>query len=255
MRKLIYLKDVYELAPPNEVNLVKITLSLENKKWIRNVEINGHEITYKNYDWPMEIPSDGTFALCTVFAAFHYFDKQDYILERRKSFEKIDNAIKIFMDIYKKHVELNLQLDLNTAGDLLSKEISEDELVYNIITFIPPAFVRILLSNHKLNFTENYMLILSDSTIKKDKKLIENKVFARAISIGKNFLENAEYSKTFEYISCLSAEYNAINAALNNGSKMEDLIFSPIAIPDINVDSEMLQKTIKKYFEELNDKN
>ena len=92
--------------------------------------------------------------------------------------------------------------------------------------FIQVAWGRCFLDGMGITFSDKYYCFDGDGELRDSGTLVDQPVYARAESVA----EAHKGSPAFELIALSSAEMNSINAALNNGSKPEDLVTSAACV-------------------------
>lgn len=111
---------------------------------------------------------------------------------------------------------INQGIDEQTAGDL--------------VDFIPIAFTRAGLEHLNINFQDYVQRVDRKGNVIEKKKLIDIPIYAEAFRFAKEdaglFIDNDEFLAIESY----NAEFKVINDMLNKGSKIEDLVISPVTM-------------------------
>ncbi len=191
---------------------------------------NGHEAGYTNDTWETELPPPSESTIISRFAVYHYADRPDVAKER----QALDNAITDYVRV----LQEDESLDPASVSSLLEEMGHEAELVYWLDQFVPTAFCRVLLSEIANAFPDTYYLAQQGGRLSEAMFLMRHPVFARAQVMGWHFCSTPALQKAFERAAFSSSEFNALNNALNEGSKLEDLVSYPSLIPDIGINQE-----------------
>jgi hypothetical protein len=88
-----------ESAAPRRIHLAKVTIASNGEKgWSRYLEIDGHEVSHHDPDWPAGV-SGPEFSYLTRFAVFE-FNRDSTEIRRRA---ELDQAIRYFAENFSKH--------------------------------------------------------------------------------------------------------------------------------------------------------
>ena len=105
---------------------------------------------------------------------------------------------------------------IETAGSTFE----EATTAYN---FIQVAWGRCFLDGMGITFSDRYYLFNGDGDLCESGNLADREIYAHAVSVA----ESHKGSAAFELMAFTSAEMNSVNAALNGGSKPENLVTTP----------------------------
>ncbi len=108
----------------------------------------------------------------------------------------------------------------------LRKRGYNGEHVAEAIQLIPIAFARQFLNGMGIDFSEQYWILSPNGSIEKQGLLTENSLYSEALKLAPGFMAKP----VIECIVFRSSEAHAINGAMNNGSKAENLKLAPICL-------------------------
>jgi len=218
------------LAPPGIVHLAKVVLDAQGEKgWKRTVEIDGHEAVYEEERWNTKVAAPGR-GIVTQYAMFHFADQQDVIEKRRR----IDEAIEAFVLAF---AELK---DTDKSADILEKRGFDPGLANLVALMVPSACFRVIFGRSGLTFARDCVRVYKDGTNSVG-KVMQEPIFARTMVLCGKFIPRG-IVEAIKSLASLSAEMNAVNAALQGGSKLGDLQMLPSIFPDVGVSNAAMEK-------------
>ncbi len=100
------------------------------------------------------------------------------------------------------------------------------ELALEVARLVPVAFGRQFLSGMGISFSDAYWLFSDDGDVEERRTLSSNAVYMEAVNLAPSLMSKAVVST----IVFRSSEADAVNTALNNGSKPANLRLAPVAI-------------------------
>lgn len=106
--------------------------------------------------------------------------------------------------------------------------------IADLIAFIPLGFSRALLDESGVTFQPNYTVMNPETNEEASLPLAGEPAFAEAYALARRWREANMNGDLFTTIVTRSAEFRAINDALNNGSKLENLVASEPVILNSN---------------------
>jgi hypothetical protein len=114
-----------------------------------------------------------------------------------------------------------------TLGDALQEAGIPKAISNRLLEFMPLAFARVFLDGLGIEFGEYYIRFDSKTNRKISKKLVDEPVYRDSLSFASALI--AEQNAGDEFISVVSrsSEFVAMNKAMNDGSRPEDLVSSP----------------------------
>lgn len=174
-----------------------------------------------------------------------YYSIRNFLILKNNSYGKFRNFSELTDSIIK-GVETfrdNPQAEETTLiMNLVNQEI--DELTASsIVDFIPIAFTRVGLEHLNIKFQDYFQCVDRKGNVLKKTKLLDIPIYAEALRFAKEdsgmFLDNDEFLAIESY----NAEFKAINNALNQGSKIEDLVISPVTMLSENsIENDLKEK-------------
>lgn len=236
LQKVDLFKYVSELAPPGRIHICKLVLRSEGGQWFRNIEINGHEVSYCDSPQYKILPPDSGYFTC--YTVFHYLGDEKHVENRRK----VDGAIKLFVDSM-----FVSGGDMDKAFDTLIRKGYSSMLANSICCFTPAAFGRSLVSGLGITFDDTYIRLSMDEN--KKMELMGHAVYARSTVIAERI--KFEYPEKYKLVALCSSIVNAVNDSLNHGSSPEDLKTAPLILTDPAMTENETQLAIDKVKEEF----
>jgi hypothetical protein len=114
-----------------------------------------------------------------------------------------------------------------TLGDALQEAGIPKAISNRLLEFMPLAFARVFLDGLGIEFGEYYIRFDSKTNRKISKKLVDEPAYRESFAFASSLI--AEQKAGDELISIVgrSSEFVAMNKAMNDGSRPEDLISSP----------------------------
>jgi hypothetical protein len=132
----------------------------------------------------------------------------------------VREAILLAMPIFSRHAEAGSSV----IREELEKGGLSPKLAAEIIEFLPLALARAMLDGMGVQFEDHYVRQTARGRVIGEKPLLDEPVFREGLAIANELSAGGE-----EYIAVAgwSAEYQAINKAMNSGSRPEDLRCAP----------------------------
>lgn len=100
-------------------------------------------------------------------------------------------------------------------------------LTTRLIEFMPLAFARALLEGMGIAFEEYYVRHDPQTNRNQHTKLADETVYRESFEAASSIMAQKLAGDAFMAVALRSSELAAVNDALNNGSKPEDLVMSP----------------------------
>lgn len=113
--------------------------------------------------------------------------------------------------------------------DLVIQGIDE-ETAGDLVDFIPIAFTRIGLEHLHINFQDHIQRVDRKGNVTEKKKLADIPIYTEALRFAKEDAGLFVDSDQFLTIASYNAEFKVVNEMLNKGSKIEDLVISPVTM-------------------------
>ena len=132
----------------------------------------------------------------------------------------VRDAILLSMPIFVEHARGGLSVIRHE----LVKASVPDHLATEIVEFLPLALARAMLDGMGIQFQDQYVRQTARGHIIGEKPLMDEPVFREGLAIANELSEGGD---AFMAVAACSAEYQAINKAMNQGSRPEDLRCAP----------------------------
>jgi hypothetical protein len=147
--------------------------------------------------------------------------KQEKKSEKNQTMEAKE-AIEAALPVFEKHK--------NSEDDVVEQALKSagipSQTAVRLVEFMPLAFGRVFMDGMGITFEENYIRLNRKTKQEKRGKLADEKFYTESLSFARQIVGQQTYSKAFQAVALRSAEVNAVNNALNNGSKPENLVLS-----------------------------
>lgn len=226
-----------ESAAPRRVHLVKVTILGEPQQgWRREMEIDGHEISYSDPGWPAGIQPK-QIGYVTRFAVFE-FPRNSREIGRRT---ELDRTIEHFAANYGKHQDVDQLMDAMIAAGF------DADLVYEAESFATIAFGRALFEPLGATYCPTVIRARRDGRVQTNVPLMTIPAFTRARVIAARLRESMP-SEEFQTLALYSAESNAIAQFLDRDENVDlrDLEMFPLVVPEHGVSRETMEAAMGK---------
>jgi len=114
-----------------------------------------------------------------------------------------------------------------TLGDALQEAGIPKAISNRLLEFMPLAFARVFLDGLGIEFGEYYIRFDSKTNRKISKKLVDEPVYRESFAFASSLIAEQKAGDELISIVSRSSEFVAMNKAMNDGSRPEDLISSP----------------------------
>ncbi|HET7229677.1 MAG TPA: hypothetical protein VFJ16_06735 [Longimicrobium sp.] len=104
------------------------------------------------------------------------------------------------------------------------------EMAGDVAALMPIAFGRELLDGMQIEFSPEYAVHTPGGEVRIAGQLADHPVFAAAAALASRMVERQEGGEDFVAVATWSAEFAAVNQALNAGSDVSDLVAGPPVI-------------------------
>jgi len=210
-----------ELVGDDELHFAKVTLENLKGTWVRSLEIDDHQCNIHGEPWPPKYSDSlqAAFAdaprhvMVTGYALF-FKAKND---TPKSEQDEIDEAIERTVALVSQNELPELSEDAFLAAGI------DPKYVHDLDSFLQLAFGRYILSQLSVGVSETYSLIKKDGSYERSIPLKTVPVFQRAMLLTPGFVNSPKYNEGFKALALSGAEVNAVNNALHNKSKPEDL--------------------------------
>jgi hypothetical protein len=225
-----------ESAAPRRVHLAKATVSSEGKDgWTRELEIDGHEVSHHDPDWPAGVRGP-KLGYMTRFAIFE-FPRNSTEIPRRAELER---TIRHFAENFSKSVSVErLMQDMAAQG-------FDPDLVHEAESISTIAFGRTLLEPLGVQYPSTVIRARRDGTIQTDVLLMALPAYSRARALAAQLRETMP-AEDFQRLCLYNAESNAIMKAVAASGDKADLSkikLFPSVVPDRGVSDQTMNAAI-----------
>lgn len=154
------------------------------------------------------------------------------IFSRKKQLhQSAGNETANFNDIILRGIEiLESEIYLHDYEDVLEKlntELKNLSLSFELYCFLPEVYCRLLIPTFK--FSDTVVLAASEQD-QKTMKLTQFDSYNIIAQIGESRFLSGKYKENIQKVIYTSSTLNALNNALNSGSKLEDLVGTPLIL-------------------------
>jgi hypothetical protein len=225
-----------ESAAPRRVHLAKVSILSKGKEgWTRDLEIDGHEVSYHEPQWPAGVSSPD-FGYLTRFAVFEFPPDSPMIARRAET----DRTIRNFAENYSKHESVDQLMEAMAAQGFDKDLIHQTESISTI------AFSRALFEPLGVKFSATIIRARRDGRIETDVPLMSIPSYSRARALAVQFRETMS-REDFQSLCCYNAEAGAILQAIEAGGDKLDLTqleMFPCVVADRGVTMETMDNAI-----------
>ncbi len=225
-----------ESAAPRTVHLAKATIVSKGKNgWYRELEIDGHDVSYHDPDWPVGVRGPD-FGYLTRFAVFE-FPRNSAEIRRRAELER---TIRFFAENFSKYGSVD-----NLMQEMVSQGFDPD-LVHETESISTIAFGRTLFEQHGVQYSSTVIRARRDGRVEVDVPLMSIPAYSRArtlaVQLGKAMPKN-----DFQSLCLYNAESNAILKAMEaSGDKLDltKMKMFPCVVPERGVSDQTMDDAL-----------
>lgn len=222
-----------ESAAPRRVHLAKTTiLAHGNAGWNRELEIDGHDVSHVDPDWPAGV-SVSEVGYLTRFAVFAFPDDSPEVVRRAE----LERTIRRFAEDFSKHETVDPLME-----DMVAQGFDPD-LVHEAESLSTIAFGRLLFEPYGVQYSPTIFRARRDGHIETDVPLMGIPAYSRARALGAQLRETMPPHE-FRSLCLYNAESNAIMQAIeaaNGKPEFEKLKMYPSVVPDRGVDDPTME--------------
>jgi hypothetical protein len=113
----------------------------------------------------------------------------------------------------------------------LVAEGMDRQLAARIVEFLPMAYGRLLMAKSGARFSDSFRRRLPTGGLSEPKAFSSEPVWNMALSFARAEIERSITKKDFLFLAGRSAEFQVANGFLNQGRKLDDLVFTPPLLP------------------------
>lgn len=225
-----------ESAAPRRVHLAKATVMSKGKEgWSRDLEIDGHDVSYHDPVWPAGMRGPD-FGYLTRFAVFE-FPRNSKEIPRRAELER---TIRYFAENYSKHQSVDqLMTEMVNQG-------FDPDLVHETESIGTIAFGRTLFEQHGVQYSSTVIRARRDGRIEMDVPLMSIPAYTRARALAMRLRETMP-ENDFQSLCLYNAESHAIVQAIDSAGGKPDLAqlkMFPCVVPDRGVSNQTMDAAL-----------
>lgn len=222
-----------EAAAPRRVHLAKVSINTGNgTAWTRQLEIDGHDVSHRDPDWPAGVASSSSGYL-TRFAVFELSPEE---VERRAG---LDRTILHFAEHYPRSA---------SAHELMEEMVRQGfdpDLVHETESISTIAFGRYFFEDRGVSYPPTIIRARGDGRVQADVPLLSIPAYSRARALAPR-LEQVMERDGFTDLCVYSAESNAILNAMEAEPDLDlaGLTLFPCVVPDRDVSDETMDAAL-----------
>ena len=234
-----------ESAAPRRVHLAKASIvSKGNEGWTRELEIDGHEVSHHDPDWPagVRVPVSG---YMIRFAVFEFI--ADAEIRRRA---ELDQTIRYFAENFSRHDSVDELMDV------MIREGFDPDLTKEAESISTMAFSRTVFEPHGVQFSPTIIRARRDGRVETGVPLMSLPSYSRARALAAELRETMK-KEDFQSLCLYNAEANALVKAIEaHGDKLDltQIKMYPSIVPDRGVSDQTMKVALAK-LNELADRN
>lgn len=227
-----------ESAAPRRVHLAKaMIVSKGEEGWSRILEIDGHEVSHHDPDWPAGVRSP-EHGYMTRFAVFE-FSRHSTELRRRA---ELDQTIRYFAENFSKYDSVDELMEAMVRHGF------DQDLVYEAESISTIAFARALFEQTGVQFSPTIIRARRDGRVETDVPLMSISSYTRARVIATELQETMKRDD-FQSLCLYHAESNVIVKAIEAGGDKLDLTrmkMYPCVVPERGVSDQTMAVALSK---------
>lgn len=225
-----------ESAAPRRVHLAKASVVSHGKKgWHRELEIDGHDVSHHDPDWPAGIEGP-RFAYLTRFAVFE-FPRNSVEIARRAELER---TIRYFAEHFRTY---------DTVDRLMEEMVGQAfdaDLVHEVESVSTIAFGRLLFEARGVQYSPTVIRARRDGRIETDIPLMSIPAYSRARALGVQ-LSRTMPEDDFQALCLYNAESQGILQGIESTGGDLDLAkvtLFPCVVPDRGVSDRTMEAAL-----------
>jgi hypothetical protein len=221
-----------ESAAPRRVHLAKATIVSSGKDgWYRELEIDGHDVSHHDPNWPAGI-SGPDFGYLTRFAVFE-FPRNSSVISRRAELER---TIRHFAEHFSEYESTDQLMEEMVRQGFDADLVHEAESIGTI------AFGRMYFEPYQVQYASTIIRARRDKRIETDIPLMSLPAYSRARALVPQLREKLS-KDDFQMLCLYNAESHVILNAIEAGGEKADLtgmMLFPCVVPDRGVSDETM---------------
>jgi hypothetical protein len=230
-----------EAAAPRRIHLAKATiLSKANEGWDRDLEVDGHDVSYHDANWPAGIVCKDH-GYVTRFAVFA-FPRDSSELAHRAELER---AIRYFAEHYGQHVDELLEQMVRQGFD--------PDLVHEVESLSTIAFGRTFFEGGGVQYSPTIIRARRSGEVEMDVPLMSLPAYTRARALAVKLRETMP-AEQFQALCLYNAESHAIVQAIEaqgNNFDLSGMKMYPCVVPDRGISQQAMDAAMAKLQELL----
>jgi len=232
-----------ESAAPRRVHLAKASLvSIGKAGWTRELEIDGHEVSHHDPDWPAGVLGPD-FGYMIRFAVFEFMRNS-----QMRARTDQDGTIRHFAENFSRH---------DSVDELMAAMIEQGfdpDLVHEAESISTIAFSRNLFEQHGVQFSPTIIRARRDGRVETDVPLMSIPSYSRARALAAELRETMK-PDDFQSLCIYNAEAQAILKAIEAGGDKVDLTrikMFPCVVPERGASKQTMELAVAKLNEMAN---
>ena len=225
-----------ESAAPRRVHMAKATiLSKGVEGWHRDLEIDGHDVSHHDPNWPAGIKGPD-FGYLTRFAVFE-FPRNSKEIARRAELER---TIIHFAHHYSRHESTHALMD-----EMIDQGFDPD-LVQEVESISTIAFGRTMFEGHGVEYSPSVIRARRDGRVERDVPLMSIPAYSRARAIAMTLHESMS-EEELQMLCCYNAESQALIQAMEEMGDDLDLSqmeMFPCVVPERGVSDATMDQAL-----------
>ncbi|WP_406694397.1 hypothetical protein V5E97_25305 [Singulisphaera sp. Ch08] len=225
-----------ESAAPRRVHLAKASIISKGKDgWRRELEIDGHDVSHHDPDWPAGVQAPD-FGYLTRFAVFE-FPRNSSVIHLRA---KLEETIRHFAENFAKYDSADLLMNEMLSQGFDPDHVHETESISTI------AFGRALFEHHGVQYSSTVIRARRDGRVQADVPLMSIPAYSRARALAVQLRETMP-ENDFQALCLYNAESHAIVKAIEaNGDNLDltKIKLYPCVVPDRGVSDQTMDAAL-----------
>jgi hypothetical protein len=225
-----------ESSAPRRVHIAKATILSKGKQgWHRELEIDGHEVSHHDPNWPAGVRGP-EFGYVTRFAVFEFSEDSEELSKRAE----LERTIRYFAEHLPAHESVDRLME-----DMIDQGFDPD-LVHESESISTIAFGRILFEDHGVQYSPTIIRARRNGRVEPNVPLMSIPAYSRARALAAQLRETMSQDD-FQTICLYNAESNAICQALEaegDDAELDGMTLFPCVVPDRGVSDETMDKAL-----------
>ena len=231
--KLPWFRYAATSAAPRRVHLAKASIMFNGEQWSRELEIDGHDVSFKDFEWPAP-PASGP-GYMVRYSVFE-FPRNSKVIPVRAQIEK---AIKLWLKNYNQFDEIDVLMEKMKEKGIHPQIVKQVESVSTI------AFGRMFFEHLGIQYSPTVIRARKDGKIEPHVPLLSLPAYTRARALFGRVTETMS-EEEIQNICFYNAESHAILQAMEDSKEInfEEISFFPCVVPDEGVSDETMERAM-----------